>query len=358
MLILKLLLLPFSFLYGLVTYVRNKLFDFGVLPSKSFDMPVISVGNITVGGTGKSPHVEYLIRLLSQKYQVATLSRGYKRSSKGYLLTSHAHSHHDVGDEPLQFYKKYPEIKVAVDEKRVHGIKKLLGDLPSLEVILLDDAYQHRWVIPGLNILLIRYLDIGDRQYMMPSGSLREWRRGRNRADVILVTRSPEIFSPIEARRITDVLAPKPYQKVFFSYVKYLDLKGFTTSADQLLEDRVLFNLKDYKVLLVSGIQNSVSLQAHLEQKASKLFVSDFSDHHNYSMADLLRIINEFEGILGAKKVIITTEKDAMRLSEKRLYPVIQDYPIFYLPIEIMIHQESSFDDLIKEYVQRNKRVG
>lgn len=358
MFLIRVLLLPVSFLYGGVVFIRNKLFDFGVLSSKSFDMPVISVGNITVGGTGKSPHVEYLIRLLKQDKSVATLSRGYKRSSKGFLLTTDNHSHRDVGDEPLQFYKKYPEVKVAVDEKRVNGVATLMQDIPKLEVVLLDDAYQHRWIIPGLNILLIRYSDIGDRQFMMPSGYLREWRRGRNRADVIIVTKSPEVFSPIEARRITDLLGPKPYQKVFFSYIKYLKAKAFTPVAADILNKEECFSIGDFKVLLVSGIQNSSSLRVYLEQHTKDVKVSDFGDHHNYSIADLLRIINEYQEIIGTKKIIITTEKDSMRLLDERLFPIIQDYPVFYVPIEIVIHhQENGFDTLVNDYVRRNKRI-
>jgi tetraacyldisaccharide 4'-kinase len=358
MFLIRVIILPISFLFGIIVFVRNKLFDIGVLSSKSFDMPVISVGNIAVGGTGKSPHVEYLIRLLKKDESIATLSRGYKRSTNGFLVANEDHNHHDVGDEPLQFYKKFPEVKVAVDEKRVHGVLTLMNDDPKLDVVLLDDAYQHRWIIPGLNILLIRYSDIGDRQYMMPSGYLREWRRGRNRADIIIVTKSPQVFSPIEARRIASVLNPKPYQKVFFSYIKYLQEKPFTNSARELVEKEKQFNIDDYKVLLVSGIQNSSSIRTYLEQKTKEVIVSDFSDHHNYSMADLLRIINEYEEIVGSKKIIITTEKDSMRLLDERLLPVIQKYPVFYTPIEIVIHhQENGFDTLVRDYVRRNKRI-
>jgi len=317
-------------MYGIVMSVRNKLFDMGILSSKTFDMPIISVGNISVGGTGKSPHVEYLIRLLKKDHSIATLSRGYKRLSKGYLLATNNHSHVDVGDEPLQFFKKFPSINVAVDEKRVHGVTTLMTDLPKLEVVLLDDAYQHRCIVPGLNILLIRYSDIGDGQYMMPSGYLREWRRGRKRADVIMITKSPEVFSPIEARRITDVLKPMPYQKVFFSYIKYLEPKAFTSIATSLLSEREEFVLADYKVLLVSGIQNSSSLRSYLEHNTKEVVVSEFKDHHNYTIADLLRIINEYGEIVGIKKIIITTEKDSMRLLDERLYPIIEKHPVLH----------------------------
>lgn len=357
MFILKVLLLPFSFLYGLIIFFRNKFYDAGVFRSTSFDMPVISVGNITVGGTGKSPHVEYLIRLLQDDYRVATLSRGYKRKTKGFLLAGKDMSHHQIGDEPMQFYSKYPNIKVAVDESRVHGVQTLMKEDKSLEVVLLDDAFQHRAIIPGLNVLLIRYSDVGEAQFMLPSGLLREWRRGRDRADVIIVTKSPDVFSPIEARRITDIIAPKPYQKVFYSYIKYQEIVPFNVSA-KLLKEQEDFNLKESKVLLVSGIANTSSLKTYLAQQCRELICSEFDDHHHFTIAELLRIIKEYEGIFGSKKLIITTEKDSMRLRDERLFPILKDCPVFYVPIEVMIHHdEESFDSLVKDYVRRNKRI-
>ncbi len=358
MIIVKLLLLPISFLYGIVTFLRNKLYDAGLLKSTSFDLPVISVGNITVGGTGKTPQIEYLVRLLQDSFQVVTLSRGYKRKTKGFRIAEDISSAQDIGDEPLQFSKKFPKISVAVDEKRVRGINNLLDVLPETEIVLLDDAFQHRSVVPGLNILLIRYSDIGERQYMMPSGFLREWRRGRDRADVIVVTKAPQVFSPIEARRITDVIKPFPYQKVYYSYVKYLEAKSFTDGAKLLLEDTGNLTLKDYKVLLVTGIAQTSSLKYYLEKNCKEVRCSEFADHHEYTMADLLRIINEFDEIVSTKKIIITTEKDSMRLRNERLFSILKNHPVFFMPIEVLIHHnEEGFDQIVNEYVQRNKRV-
>lgn len=357
MFLIRLLLLPVSFLFGVLVFLRNKFFDLGIFSSKTFEMPVISVGNITVGGTGKTPHVEYLIRMFKDEFEVATLSRGYKRKTKGFLLADKSHGFQDIGDEPLQFHKKYPTVKVAVDEQRVRGVSSLMQDYPDLELVLLDDAYQHRWITPGLNVLLIKYSDIGGSQFMLPSGQLREWRRGRNRADVIIVTKSPTVFSPIEARRITDILSPKPYQKVFYSHVKYLKPQAFNECASALQQANEKFSLSEYKVLLVSGIANAGDLKNYLDQNTKEVVTSNFADHHHFSVADLLRIINEFRQVISTKKVIITTEKDCMRLLDERLYLILKDYPVFFIPIEILIHHnEESFDSLVKEYVRRNKR--
>ena len=357
MIIVRLLLLPISFLYGVVTFLRNKLYDTGLLKSTGFDLPVISVGNITVGGTGKTPQIEYLVRLLQDSFRVVTLSRGYKRKTKGFHLANNTSTFQDIGDEPLQFSNKFPKISVAVDEKRVMGINKILDVLPETEIILLDDAFQHRSVVPGLNILLIRYSDIGERQYMMPSGYLREWRRGRNRADIIVVTKAPPVFSPIEARRITDIIKPFPYQKVYYSYIKYLEAQPFTDGAKDFLLNVDNFSLQDNKVLLVTGIAQTSSLKFYLEKNSKQVLCSEFGDHHEFTMADLLRIINEFDEILSPKKIIITTEKDSMRLRDERLYPIIKDLPIFFIPIEVLIHHnEDSFDLTVNKYVQRDKR--
>lgn len=357
MFIIKVLLLPFSFLYGLVMFFRNRFFDAGILSSKSFEMPVIAVGNITVGGTGKSPHVEYLVRLLQKDYKLATLSRGYKRKTKGFLVANANSSHNEVGDEPLQFYSKFSNLTVAVDEKRVHGVEQLMSLDKKLDVVLLDDAFQHRSIIPGLNVLLIRYSDIGESQFMLPSGLLREWRRGRDRADVIIVTKSPAVLSPIEARRITDVINPMPYQKVFYSYIQYNEIEPFNKCAFTLKES-ANFNLKEYKVFLVSGIANATSFKNYLTQNFKEVIGSDFDDHHSFSIAELLRIIKEFKSVFGPKKLIITTEKDSMRLRDERLKPILEEYPVFYVPIEVVIHHnEESFDSIVKDYVRRNKRV-
>ena len=357
MLVLRILLLPISFLYGLIMWLRNKSYDLGIFSSQSFDFPVISVGNLTVGGTGKTPHVEYIVKLLQPHYATATLSRGYRRKTKGFHSANETATAETIGDEPLQFYKKFDALTVLVDEKRARGVEQCLSQFPEVEAIVLDDAFQHRSIVPGLNILLIDYSTIGEKQFMLPSGMLREWRRGRRRADLIVVSKSPEVFSPIEARRITAILEPEPYQKVFYSYVKYLDLVPFNKEAQRLIDESGLPQLSDFKVLLFSGIANNLGLKNYLGRISKEVVASEYADHHHFTMADLVRIGKEFRQLVSAKKLIVTTEKDAMRLQDERLSLVLEEYPVFYLPIEIAFHGENeTFDDQLLTYVRNNKR--
>ena len=353
MILLRLLLFPISILYGLVTWVRNKLFDIGILKEQEYDIPLISVGNITVGGTGKTPHVEYLVRLLSERFQLATLSRGYGRKTSGFVLANEKSNFQEIGDEPLQFSSKFEKLIVAVDEDRKRGIKKLQEAFPNLNAILLDDCYQHRYVKPGINILLVDYHSVDTRQFMLPTGMLREYKSGSNRADIIIVTKSPSIFSPIEKRRIDELIRPKPHQKVFYSYIDYKNIVAFTPAAKKLLEENPDFSISDYKTLVFAGIANLTPLTDYLNDNAREVIVSEFNDHHSYSIADLLRVGKEFDEIILSKKVMITTEKDAMRLKSEDLFPIISEYPLFYIPIEIAIHQEDNeFDEKILSYVE------
>ena len=357
MFFIKLILLPISFFYGLIVAFRNKLFDWGVFSSKSFAIPIISIGNITVGGTGKSPHVEYLIRLFKEKYQIGTLSRGYKRETSGFVLAKPNQTFRSIGDEPLQFFSKYPFVNVAVDENRNRGVKKMMSLLPDLDLVILDDAFQHRWISPGLNILLVEYSDIDDQQFMMPSGNLREWRRGKKRADIIIVTKSPIKASPMEHRRIQNKLKPSPFQTIFYSYIVYKDLVPFTPVAKALFTRPEGFSLGDFKVMVITGIANSFALIDYLNQKTREVITSEFEDHHSYSVAELIRIKNDYNKISSSRKIIITTEKDYMRLKDDRLLPFLNDFPVFYLPIEVAFHpEEENFDNVVNDYVQKNKR--
>lgn len=357
MFFLKILLLPISLIYGLLVAFRNKLFDWNVFSSKSFPIPIISMGNITVGGTGKSPHVEYLIRLFKDNYQIGTLSRGYKRETSGFVLAKPEHTFRAIGDEPLQFYSKFPFVNVAVDENRVRGVKKMMDLLPDLDLVILDDAFQHRWISPGLNILLIEYSDIDDQQFMLPSGMLREFRSGRKRADVIIVTKSPIKASPMEHRRIANILKPTPFQTIFYSYIVYKDLVPITPPAKALFTRAEGFSLGDFKVLLITGIANPFALEDYLGQKTREVIKTEFEDHHSYSIAELIRIKSDYNKISSSRKIIITTEKDFMRLKDERLYPFLLEFPVFYLPIEIAFHsEEETFDNYVNDYVQKNKR--
>ena len=351
--ILKILLLPISFLYGSIMSVRNFLFYCKILRSRSFNIPVISVGNLSFGGTGKTPHIEYLIRLLKDKYSVAALSRGYGRKTKEFVLASENLSPCKIGDEPLQYKTKFKDsIVVAVDEKRKRGIKILFNKFPKLEAILLDDAFQHRWVKPGLSILLTDFHRLYCNNFPLPSGTLREFRSGAKRADIIIVTKVTSALSPITRRRLTKIIKPKEHQALYFSYIKYGVLQSIHS------EDTIPNSRKISTILLFSGIANSYPLQDKLRKKCNELIVMNFKDHHKYSIKDLTKIKNKFEDIYTKNKIIITTEKDAMRLSKPELIKFAKDLPIYYLPIEVKLHKDDAkeFDKKIIDYVKKNKR--
>jgi tetraacyldisaccharide 4'-kinase len=323
-----------------------------VLPSKSFDKPVISVGNLTFGGTGKTPHIEYLIRLLTPEMFVATLSRGYGRKSSGFILASKRSNVKYIGDEPLQFLKKFEGVKVAVDEKRSRGVQLLLKKYPDLRAILLDDAFQHRYVKPGLSILLTDYHRLYPEDFILPSGTLREFRSGANRADIIVVTKTPKIFSPITRRRIIEELQPKSHQQVYFSYIKYIDpVPVFETQHNP-------FPAKVTNILLFTGIANDYPLREHLERMCSELIVMKFGDHHPYAIKDIEQIIQKFQDLPTQKKVIVTTEKDVMRVKTHELSGYLKNLPLFCVPMEIDFHgdDKQKFDTEIIRYVKQNQR--
>lgn len=349
--LLRLILFPFSLLYGLITYFRNKLFDWHILPSKSFPLPVISVGNLSVGGTGKSPHVEYLIRLLQKDYDIATLSRGYKRKSKGFVLADENSTVNELGDEPLQFYTKFKNIKVAVDEKRKRGISKLILQTPETQVVLLDDAHQHRYVKPGLSILLTDFHRPYSQDYPLPTGNLREFRGGAKRADIIIVTKTSKVLSPITRQRMLEEIKPLPHQKLFFSYIEhgnYTPLSGIDFVPEK--------KKKYYSILLVAGIANTYPLEFYLKNFCEELEILKFQDHHQYTTKDITHIIETFDNIVTGNKIIVTTEKDAMRLAEMSLIRKLVRYPICYIPIEIKFHgnDKKDFDKKILDYVGKN----
>ena len=350
--ILKAILLPVSLCYGVVMQLRNWLFDLKILPSKAFDKPVISIGNLNFGGTGKTPHIEYLIRLLTPQMLVATLSRGYGRKSSGFIIGSKRSDVKYIGDEPMQFLNKYEGIKVAVDEKRSRGIRLLFEKYPDLKVILLDDAFQHRYVKPGLSILLTDYHCPYAEDLILPSGTLREFRTGSNRADIIVVTKTPKIFSPISRRTIIEELKPKCHQRIYFSYIKYL----YPVPAFDTLN--LTFPSKVTNILLFTGIANDYPLREHLDRMCSELIVMKFADHHQYTIKDLEEITRKYNDLLSQKKVIVTTEKDVMRLKTHELSTYLKNLPLFCVPMEIDFHgtDKEKFDTEILSYVDKNKR--
>jgi tetraacyldisaccharide 4'-kinase len=349
---LQILLLPFSWCYGMVMLMRNLLFEMGILPSEKFDLPVISVGNLSFGGTGKTPHIEYLIRLIGDRMLIATLSRGYGRESNGFILASRRSNVKYIGDEPLLFVKKFQNIKVAVDEKRVRGIQKLMEKFPDLGLILLDDAFQHRWVKPGISILLTDYHHLFTEDHVVPSGRLREFRSGAKRADIIIVTKTPKVFSPITRRRIQEDLKPRPSQQLFFSFITYGSPVPVNEDQDLSVLNKLSF------ILLFTGIADDYPLQEEVRRKCSELSILKFPDHHNYELKDLENIRSRFEDLPSRKKIILTTEKDMMRLKIPEFSTYLKNLPLFYLPIEINFHEKDKqiFDKLITDYVGQNQR--
>jgi tetraacyldisaccharide 4'-kinase len=350
--ILQILLFPFSCCYGMIMLVRNLLFDLKILHSEKFDIPVISVGNLSFGGTGKTPHIEYLIRLMGDGILTATLSRGYGRESKGFILASRRSNVKYIGDEPLQFVKKFHNIKVAVDEKRVRGIHKLMDKFPDLGLVLLDDAFQHRWVKPAISILLTDYHNLFTEDHVAPSGRLREFRSGAKRADVIIVTKTPKVFSPITRRRIQEDIKPRPSQQLFFSFITYGNPVPVNEEQDLAVLQKLSY------ILLFTGIANDYPLQEEVRRRCSDLNILKFPDHHQYEMKDLENIRSRFEDLPSRKKIILTTEKDMMRLKIPEFSNFLKNLPLFYLPIEINFHEKDKqiFDKLITDYVGQNQR--
>jgi tetraacyldisaccharide 4'-kinase len=349
----RLILFPVSCLYGIIVMVRNKLFDLRIIPSKHFNLPVIAIGNLCVGGTGKSPLIEYLVRLL-KNHKVAVISRGYKRKSSGYLRAEPYHTVSDIGDEPLQFSRKFPELLVAVDERRRRGIELTLAHDPGIEIILLDDAYQHRYVRPGLSILLTDYHHLYTGDYPMPTGYLREFRSGARRADIIVVTKTPKIFSPIIRRELTKELAPRDNQHLFFSYIEYGPPRPLTVTGIPAPQ-----GLKASYILMFTGIANAYPLQEYLSGFCNDLTVIDFGDHHAYTAQDMKKIFDAFDNIISKDKFIFTTEKDAMRIDGADYRTWLEGRPLFYIPIVIRFHTSEGpgFDKIILDYVGKHNKI-
>ncbi|WP_431137320.1 tetraacyldisaccharide 4'-kinase [Psychroserpens mesophilus] len=327
------LLLPIVPIYYAVTWLRNTLYDLGWKSSTSYQIPIICVGNLSVGGTGKTPTIEYLIRLLIQNHKIATLSRGYKRESSGFIIADENATATSIGDEPFQFYKKFKDVTVAVDADRRHGIAKLMAQKQP-DIILLDDAFQHRKVRAGFNILLTAYGNLYSDDLVLPTGNLREPKSGANRADVIIVTKCPEPLSEAEQISIIKRLKPLPNQNVFFSFIMYSE-HIFNEQGNLALTD-----LNDEVFTLVSGIANPKPLQDHLESKGLKFEHLSFKDHHHFTDEEILS--------LKKKNRILTTEKDYVRL-----LPYFKDSnALFYLPIEFKIEQSKRFEDVLHAYLK------
>ncbi len=354
--LIRIILFPISFIYGCIIYVRNCLYDHHILPSLNPTIPTICVGNLCVGGTGKTPHIEYLVELLKSDYYIATLSRGYGRASKGFVLADTQSTAIDIGDEPLQFKKKYIGIRVAVDEKRARGIKKILEHFPSLQVILLDDAFQHRAVTPGISILLTDFNKMYLTDFVIPTGNLREFSSGSKRADIIIVSKCPNIPLQIERKRMIEEIKPLPNQKVYFSTIKYGDFVPLYAPKNPFTKD--YYYERNFSVLLVTGIANTASLDYYIKDKIKNVYELKFPDHHDFTKNDMEKMIRMFHEITSPNKIILTTEKDAMRLKNIALSKIIRELPIFYIPIEIYFDEKDkvAFNEQILNYVRSNSR--
>lgn len=331
----KMILTPCSYIYGLVVGVRNFLFNTGVLKQHEFDVPVVVVGNLAVGGTGKTPHTEYIVNRLCMHYKMAVLSRGYKRKTHGFVLASNSLSSYDLGDEPYQIYRKYGStIDVAVCEDRVKGIETLLSIKPELNLFVLDDAYQHRYVKPRVSVLLTDYRRLPCDDKMLPLGELRESKEGMSRADIVVVTKCPSDIKPIDINVVKKKLNLAKWQKVFFSTYRYKDLLPVFSGETSYQPDLNWVNSGD-TILVVTGIANPVPMVKYLKQFKAKVKVIHFSDHHDYSREDLNFIMKTFDKLSGERKFIVTTEKDAVRLINNAYFPHALRKQMFYLPIEV-----------------------
>jgi tetraacyldisaccharide 4'-kinase len=350
-------LYPLSWIYAGVTLLRNKLFDCGMLRSESFDVPTICVGNLSVGGTGKTPHTEYLINLLSRDHRVAVLSRGYKRRTKGYVLADDTSDAHTIGDEPYQMKCKYPGVTVAVDEDRCHGAARLLSLPQPPQVILLDDAYQHRYIKAGLYILLTDYHRLFCDDTTLPAGRLREPSSGKRRARIVIVTKCPPDLSADECRRIAGKLKLNPDQELYFSCFGYAPLQPIER-GDTAIKPIVHSELSTTDVLLVTGIASPRPLVEAISRHAHSVATMTFADHHDFSPEDMAAMVRRFSEIESGNKIIVTTEKDATRIiCHNSLIDSLKER-IFVQPIEVKFlqKQEEIFNQHITGYVTENSR--
>ncbi|MGL5273114.1 MAG: tetraacyldisaccharide 4'-kinase [Phocaeicola sp.] len=349
-------LYPISMLYGIGVSFRNALFDWGVYKERTFNLPVISVGNITVGGTGKTPHTEYLIKLLQNNYQLAVLSRGYKRKTKGYMLANEETQVSMIGDEPYQMKQKFPNIYMAVDSDRCHGIECLQSsiDTSDVEVIILDDAFQHRYVKPGLNILLVDYNRMITEDELLPAGRMREPKSGKDRASIVIITKCPTELSPMEYRILAANMQLYPYQQLFFSTMRYGKLRPLLGGKEYSLRS---IN-KNVTALLVTGIASPQKMENDLKEYGLTIESLAFSDHHIFTDADILQIKKHFDALPQDRRIVITTEKDAVRLIvHPKLDEELKKF-IYVLPIEVEIlqDQQEKFNSTITDYVRENSR--
>lgn len=337
----------------MITSFRNLLYDWKILKSKSFEVHTICVGNLAVGGTGKTPHIEYLINLLKTEFNIATLSRGYKRKTSGFSIASQTSTATDIGDEPLQYKTKNPELVVSVDASRVNGVKKLLELDNPPKIILLDDAFQHRALNCELNIVVSEYAHLYINDVMLPAGNLRESKTGIHRADIVIISKTPENVNAIDIRNLSKDLKLAAHQQLFFSWLKYGELQGFQNPKESI---NTLNDLFRYRIVLFTGIGNPSPMITYLKEYSSDIKHIAFPDHHTFTIEDISAIRTKFDEFEGGNKIIVTTEKDAMRLKGTDLEDTVNTLPLYVLPIEVDFKDKTQeFNEIIINYARTNK---
>lgn len=343
---LRIILFPLSLVYLSAVAIRNFLYDKKILQSSSFGLPIICVGNIAAGGTGKSPMVEYLLKTFGSEYQLATLSRGYKRKTRGYALATTSTTALEIGDEPMQFHLKFPKVSVAVGEERIVAVPQLLHDRPSTQAIVLDDAFQHRAIRAGMNIVLTDFNNLYTRDWYLPTGDLRDEKRSIKRADIIIVTKCPEDLDSEHAAAIHKEIAPHSGQEVFFSSIRYGELYHIVNNTHYSIT-------ADVEVLLVTGIANPRPLKNLLTEHAHSYDQLVYSDHHIFSIDDLKEISRRYNQLSGTHKIILTTEKDAVRLV--KFEQELRQLPVYVLPVEMqfLFGSADRFNALIGTFIKQ-----
>jgi tetraacyldisaccharide 4'-kinase len=327
MIILRFILLPFTLIYALIIALRNFLYQARIINRTSFNIPIICIGNIAVGGTGKTPHIEWIIESLQSTYKLAVLSRGYKRKTTGYVLATENETPLTVGDEPFQIAQKFPDIAVAVCENRVLGVPSLLGDVPTTELILMDDGFQHLPIKPGYSIVLTDYSNLFFNDWLMPSGTLREFRSAYKRAQCIIVTKCPTTISEKEKEIISQKINPLPHQLILFSVIEYGELKPIFKHNNTPESPN--------HVLAFSGIANEQPFLAELNKRFHQVSAINFSDHQEYSLITLSDIAERYRALQNNQAILVTTEKDAVKLHTQQAENILGQIPIYYLPIHI-----------------------
>ncbi len=341
----RILLLPFALLYWLGISLRNWLYKKNIYKSASFGLPLICVGNLSVGGTGKSPMVEYLVEKLKDNFKVATLSRGYKRKTKGYALANEETTALEIGDEPMQFHLKFPDVPVAVGERRIEAIPQLLHDRPDTQAIILDDAFQHRSIKAGLNVLLTDYNNLFTRDFYLPTGDLRDLKGSYKRAEIIIVTKCKPDLSKDERKSIIKEIGPLPSQHIFFTAIEYGETYHIKAKRTSGLSEKK-------EVLLVTGIANPRPLKKLLEEQSRTYYMMQYPDHHIFTIDDLNEIKKKFNSIEANSKMILTTEKDAVRLV--KFQNDITDLPLYVIPVRhhFLFDEGQQFDELVIGFIK------